>query len=205
MHNPAWRPAQLHTGRLASIQHHFIDERAAINSTQKPRIIHTLPVHMAIAPGHPADALQPNYLMDALARQLNIQMSAVAEHSGWRLEIIPSGHGAKNIDQDLILVFATASLEGVRLAYSGIKMLSAIPSRRFGVLFGGTRDEELVCRCQERLASGAGKFLGIRLHGLGHMSAPGPDFSASLARLAEEVQGLWGNHSIPNQQEINHS
>ncbi len=49
MHNPAWRPAQLHTERLASIQHHFIDERPAVRSTGKPRVIHTLPVHMAVA------------------------------------------------------------------------------------------------------------------------------------------------------------
>jgi len=205
MHNPAWRPAQLNTGRLASIQHHFIDERPEFHSTPKPRIIHTLPVHMAVAAGHPANALQPYYLIDALTRQLNIQMSTVTEPQEWRLEVIPPGHGAADIEQDLILVFATASLDGVRLAYTGIKKLSATPSRQFGVLFSGARDEEFVSRCQKRLASGASKFLGIRLHGFGHLSAPGPDFSASLARLAEEVHGLREKHSIPNQQEVIHS
>jgi hypothetical protein len=205
MHNPAWRPAQLHTERLASIQHHFIDERPAVRDTGKPGIIHTLPVHLAVATGHPADALQPQYLMEALTRQLNIQTFAVAEHTTWHVEAITPGRGATNADQRLILVFATANLEGVRLAYTAIKQLSATASRRFGVLFSGARDAELARRCQERLASGAERFLGIRLHDLGHLSAPGPEFSADLARLAGEVHRLWGTHSIPNQLEVAHT
>jgi hypothetical protein len=205
MHNPAWRPAQLHTERLASIQHHFIDERPAVRSTGKPSVIHTLPVHIAVAAGHPTNALQPDYLMEALTRQLCIQTSAVAEHAGWQLEIIPPGGSATNAGQDLILVFATASLEGVRLAYTAIKMLSATPSRRLGVLFSGASNGEFARRCQERLASGAMQFLGVHLHGLGHLSAPGPDFSADLARLAGEIQKLWGNHSIHNDLEVVHT
>ena len=205
MHNPAWRPAQLHSGRLASIQHHFIDERPASRSNSEPRELITLPVHMAVTAGHPADALQPDYLVDALTRQLNIHMSSAAGHPDWRLEEITPGHGAANIDQGLVLVFATASLEGVRLAYTGIKMLSSTPSRRFGVLFSGARDGEYAHRCQERLASGAGQFLGIQLHELGHLSAPGPDFGASLARLAHDIHGLCRTHSITNQREATYS
>ena len=191
MHNPAWRPAQLHTGRLASIQHHFID-CPAVRSTGKPSVIHTLPIHMAIAAGHPTSALQPQYLMAALTRQLNVQTSTVAGHPDWQLEAISPGSSVTNADQSLILVFATANLEGVRLAYTGIKKLSASPLRRFGVLFSGARDgESSARRCQERLASGAMRFLGIQLHDLGHLSAPGPDFSADLARLAGEILKLW--------------
>jgi len=205
MHNPAWRPAQLHTERLASIQHHFIDNHPVVRNTGKPGVIHTLPVHMAIAAGHPASALQPHYLVSALARQLNLQTSAVAPHPIWQLEDIPLERRATYTNQGFILVFATANIEGVRLAYTGIKTLSATPSRRFGVLFSGARDAELVRRCQERLASGARQFLGIRLHELGHLSAPGPDFSVDLARLAEEVHRLWETHSIHNQPEVVHT
>lgn len=205
MHNPAWRPAQLHTERLASIQHHFIDERPAVRSTEKPRIIHSLPVHMAVAAGHPANALQPHYLVDALTRQLNTLTSTETEHHDWQLETIPLEHGATNVDQGLILVFATANLEGVRLAYTGIKNLSAISSRQFGVLFSGARDEGIARRCQERLSSGTQQFLGIHLHELGHLSAPGPDFSAGLARLTGEVYRLWRTHSMHNQLEVTHT
>lgn len=205
MHNPAWRPARMHTGRLASIQHHFIDERPAVRDTGKQRIIHTLPVHMAVAAGHPANALQPHYLVDALTRQLNIQTSAAAEHPDWQLEAIPAGRRATNADRGFILVFATANIEGVRLAYAGIKQLSAAPSRRFGVLFSGADDVEFARHCQQRLTSGAMRFLGIRLHELGHLSAPGPDFSADLARLATEVYRLWGANSIHNHLEDTHT
>lgn len=205
MHNPAWRPAQLHAKRLASIQHHFIDERPAVRNTGKPVVIHTLPVYLAVAAGHSADALQPQYLMDALTRQLNIQPSAVAEYPDWNVEAISTGSSATNAEQRLILVFATANLEGVRLAYTGIKQLSATSSRRFGVLFSGAREAEIARRCQERLASGAERFLGMHLHDLGHLSAPGPEFSADLARLAGEVHRLWGTHSIPDHMEVAHT
>jgi hypothetical protein len=205
MHNPAWRPAQLHTGRLASIQHHFIEERPAVRNGGKPGVNHTLAVHMAVAAGHPADALQPQYLVDALTRQLNIPTSAIAGHHDWRVETITPEHSAANAGQGLILVFATANLEGVRLAYTGIKQLCATPSRRFGVLFSGARDAGFARRCQQRLASGATRFLGIRLHDLGHLSAPGPDFSADLARLAGEVQRLSVTHSVYSQLEVAHT
>jgi len=202
MHNPAWRPAQLHTERLASIQHHFIDECQRVSGTGKPGGIRTLPVHIAVSAGHPADALQPDYLVEALTRQLNIQTSADTEHAAWRLEAIPPGRRATNTDQGFILVFATANLEGVRMAYAGIKQLSATPSRRFGVLFSGAQDGEYARRCQERLASGAMRFLGIRLDELGHLSAPGPGFSADLAGLAGKVQRLWQTHSMHNKLEV---
>ena len=99
MHNPAWRPAQLHTGRLASIQHHFIEERPAVRSGGKPGVNHTLAVHMAVTAGHPADALQPQYLVDALTRQLNIPTSAIAGHHDWRVETITPEHSAANAGQ----------------------------------------------------------------------------------------------------------
>ncbi len=202
MHNPAWRPAQLHTERLAGIQHYFIDERPAVSDTGEPRLTHSLPVHLAVAAGHPADALQPQYLMDALTRQLNIQSPAVAGRTEWHVESIPPGRSATNAGQPLVLVFATANLEGVRLAYIGIKQLAATTSHRFGVLFGGNCDAKYARRCQERLASGAERFLGIRLHELGHLSAPGPEFSADLARLAGEIHRLWETHSTHNHLEV---
>jgi hypothetical protein len=182
----------LHTERLASIKHHFIDECSAVRDTDKPEHIHTLHVHLAVTAGHPADALQPQYLMDALTRQLNIQTLDVAKHTAWHVEAISPGGGATDVELRFILVFATANLEGVRMAYTGIKQFSATNTRRFGVLFSGYHDPELVRRCHERLTSGAERFLGIHLHGLGYLSASGPEFSADLARLAGEVHRLWG-------------
>ena len=205
MHNPAWRPAQLHSGRLAGIRHHYIDERPGVRSPDRPRTVHTLAVHLAVAPGHPAAALQPQYLVDALTRQLNIQSCGAAGRPEWRLEVIRTGGVPRVGDTDLVLVFATANLEGVRRAYTGIKRLSAVAGRRYAVLFGGAPDADTARRCQERLASGTREFLGIRLHALGHLAAPGPDFSAGLARLAGEVQQLWENQSANNQPEVIHS
>ena len=174
MHNPAWRLAQLHTERLASIQHHFIDESPAVPNSEKPRVIHTLPIHVAVAAEHPDNALQPHYLVNALTRQLNVQTSDAATLSSWHLEAIPLESRATNTNQGFILVFATANIEGVRLAYTVIKKLSSTPPRQFGVLFSGASNAEFARRCQERLASGAKRFLGIHLHELGHLSAHWP-------------------------------
>jgi hypothetical protein len=205
MRNPAWRPAQLSTERLASIQRHLIDERPVVPGTGKPGSARILPVHMAITPGYPADALQPDYLMETLARQLNTQATTDGACPAWHLEAVPLERDETTAGTGFNLVFATASLEGVRLAYARIKRLSVNPSRRFGVLFGGARDGEIAQCCQERLASGAGQFLGIRLYKLGHLPAPGPGCSAELAHVAGEVHRLWVAYSYLDQMEVNHS
>lgn len=206
VHNPAWRPARLHSERLSGIQHHFIDARPAASDTGQQELIRTtLPVHMAIAPEHPADALQPHSLVDALTLELNRQNCAGTGSSDWRLETFATDTVATHAAGRFILVFATASLAGVRLAYAAIKMLSADPSRQFGVLFSGAHDGVVASRCQERLASGTQRFLGIRIQGLGHISANGPYFSADLARLARDVQRFCETRSIPDQPEVNHT
>jgi len=205
MHNPAWRPARLHGERLADIRHHFIDARPAVSNTRPEKVIRTLPVHMAIAPEHPADALQPHRLVEALTLKLNRQDCAGAESADWRLETVAPETVATHAAQRFILVFATANLAGVRLAYAAIKMLSAEPSRQFGVLFSGAHDGVVASRCQERLASGTQRFLGIPIQELGHISANGPYFSADLARLARDIQRIFETRSIPDQPEVNHT
>ena len=205
MHNPAWRPARLHNERLAGIQHHFIEARPAVSNTRQQGVVRTLPVYMAIAPEHPADALQPHRLVDALTQELVRQNSCGAGNSGWQLEGVAPETVATHAARRFMLVFATANLAGVRLAYAAIKMLSADPSRQFGVLFSGAHDGVVASRCQERLASGTQRFLGIRIHELGHISANGPYFSADLARLARDVQRICETLSIPDQPEVNHT
>jgi len=205
MRNPAWRPARLHTERLASIQHHFIDARPAASNIRRQEVIHTLPVHMAIAPEHPADALQPHALVDALTRELNRQNPAVAERPDWQLETVPPEAVATLAARHFILVFATANLAGVRLAYAGIKTLATDPSRQFGVLFSGAHDGVVVSGCQERLASGTQRFLGIRIHELGHISAHVPYLNADLTRVTREIQRIFETRTIPDQPEVTHT
>lgn len=198
MQNPAWRPARLHTERLASISHHFISENPTTRNTGKEQDIHTLRVLIAVESAHPPNALQPDYLVDALTRQLNVQTPGIAKQSGWQLTIEPPARLPGDADTRCILVFATASLEGIRLAYMQIKQLSRNPARRIGVLFGGAHDGDIARRCYERLASGAEQFLHLRLHMLGHLSAPGPDFGAGLSQLAGEIQSLCHTQSSNN-------
>jgi len=204
MRNPAWRPAQLHTERLGSIQHHFIDGGNAGRNAAQQGAVHTLPVCMAIVPEHPADALQPHKLVAALTRELNRQSSTTADRAGWQLEDIPPEGVATHAAEGFMLVYATADLDGVRLAYSMIKRLSVTPTRRYAVLFGGARDQGQVQRCQQRLASGTRRFLGIDLHELGHLPASGPEFIVNLTCVAEQIRQLYSSQSTPDTREITH-
>jgi hypothetical protein len=202
MRNSAWRPARLQTERLAGIQHHFLDGRPASASTGHAPVKHTLPICMAVTPGHPGHALQPHTLVDALTGELNKQTVAVARLADWRVQVIPPQHVVAPAAAGFMLVFATADLEGVRLAYSVIKQLASGSIPHCGVLFSGAGDAQHAQRCQQRLASGVHRFLGIRLRELGHIAGPGPEFSADLPRLATAVRRLCENHSIPDPAEV---
>ncbi|MGB5306368.1 MAG: hypothetical protein WBO57_09005 [Gammaproteobacteria bacterium] len=205
MQNPAWRPARLHTERLARIGHHFISENQTTRIAVNASPTHKLRVLVAIEPAHPPDALQPDYLVNALTRQLNVQTPGIEKMPGWQLTVHPSSRMPDNGDTRCILVFATASLDGIRLAYTQIKQLSQNPARRIGILFSGACDHDVAYRCYDRLASGTEQFLHLRLHMLGNLSAPGPSFGAGLSQLAGEIQGLCQAQSKNNPTEVEHS
>ncbi len=187
MDNSVWRPEQLQSGQLNRIRHHF--PRSGSNGQEKdaPASVQVLPVLVAIDAMHPANALQPDCLVDSLGRQLNL----FSDSTRWKLEINPLSPLVGSAESSLVLVFATASLAGIRLAYSRLKQLPQRPAIRAGVLLAGSHDVDVVRRCHERLATGARQFLKIPVHELGHLAAPGPGFGGDLARLAGQIRDLW--------------
>jgi len=204
MQNPAWRPARLHTERLASISHHFMSEYPMARKTGKAQHTHMLRVLIAVESAHPENALQPDYLVDALTRQLNVQTPGIEKMPGWELTVHPPARILDSEDTRCILMFATASLEGIRLAYTQIKQLPSKPGRHIGILFSGADDTAVAHRCYERLASGTEQFLRLKLHMLGHLSAPGPNFGAGLSQLAGQIQSLCHAQSKNNPAEVHH-
>jgi hypothetical protein len=187
MDNPAWRPTQLQSGRLNRVSHHSPGGSSNGQERHTPAYEQVLPVLVAIDAMHPADALQPDFLVDSLARQLN----RLSDNTRWELEINPASLLVDSGKPSIALVFATASLAGIRLAYSRLKNLPQRPAIRAGMLLAGSHDMDVVRRCHERLATAAWQFLKIPVHELGHLSAPGPGFGADLARLAGQIRNLW--------------
>ena len=154
--------------------------------------VRRLPVLVAIEGEHPAYALQPGSLIQGLERELRRPIGGGGRGPDWKVHAayrpadLPADHGP------LILVFATASLPGVRHAYAMLKQLrdAAAPLPRVGVMLSGG-DGELGIRCFERLAEGARRFLNLPLTNYGHVAGPGPTLGAALMYLAQQVHSAW--------------
>lgn len=154
--------------------------------------VRRLPVLVAIEAGHPAYALQPGSLIRGLERELRRPTADGARESDWQVH---AAYRPADLPADpgpLILVFATASLPGIRRAYTLLKQLrdAVAPLPRVGVLLSGG-DAKLDVRCFERLAEGARRFLNLPLTYYGHVAGPGPTLGAALMYLAQQVNGAW--------------
>ncbi len=187
--NPAWRPAQKYSERLASIGHHLLGNSKS--ATADPVVVHRLPVLMALERGHPG-ALQADILTDSLGAELN---RSSPESTGTRWDVYAT-ETVKQIDPEaarLVVVLASPSLPGVRLAYTRIKRLTQTASPQVGVLLSGASPPELARRCQQRLVEGALWFLDLSLIEFGHIAWPGPESKQVLAQAAEKIRGLWSS------------
>lgn len=195
MRNPAWRPAQTHSERLAGISHHFLGHTKEAPEAMASGVVNSLPILVASGPLHPGDALQPDELADALGRQLNQPLSEGQEAAGrWDVYVEPRPTVIDTGGARLILVLSPASLPGIRSAYGLIKQLPRYPVPRVGVLFGGPGDAHAVDRYRSRLALGASQFLDLSLIDLARFPVPDVESSAAVAGLAERVQEIWSSH-----------
>ncbi len=187
--NPAWRPAQKYSERLASISHHLLGNKKS--APGDPVTVHRLPVLLALESGHPG-ALQADVLIDYLGVELN-RPSLEGTETRWD---VYATERADEIDPEaarIVLVLASASLPGVRLAYTRIKLLTQTASPQVGVLLSGASPAELARRCQQRLVEGALWFLDLSLIEFGHIAWPGPESKQVLAQAAERIRSLWSS------------
>ncbi len=185
--NPAWRPAQKYSERLASISHHLLGNKTP--SRDRPVATHRLPVLLALEPGHPG-ALQADILIDALGVELNRPYHG-SGNLPWE---IYATERTVEIDPEqarFVLVLTSASLPGVRLAYTKIKLLTQTASPQVGVLLSGASPARLARRCQQRLVEGALWFLHLSLIEFGHIAWPAPESNELLARAAAKIRDLW--------------
>ncbi len=186
--NPAWRPAQKYSERLASISHHLLGNKKS-TPDDPPVAVHRLPILLALEPGHPG-ALQADILIDSLGEELNRPSNANA-NARWEVCATKQPHEIDPHAAPFVLVLASASLPGIRLAYTGIKLLMQSGSPQVGVLLSGASPTDLARRCQVRLVEGALWFLDLSLIEFGHIAWPGPESKKVLGQAAEKIRSLW--------------
>lgn len=187
--NPAWRPAQKYSERLASISHHLLGNSKS--TRDGPVAVHRLPVLLALdpEPAHPG-ALQADSLIDALSGELNRPSDGSAD-SRWEIYATERPDEIDLEEAGFVLVLASASLPGVRLAYARIKLLTRTASPQVGVLLTGASPAERARRCQERLVEGAFWFLDLSLIEFGHIDWLAPEPNQALARAAGKIRDFW--------------
>ena len=92
-----------------------------------------------------------------------------------------------------VVVFATASLSGIRQAYALLKPVLQRGGVAAGVLFSGAPDAEHARRCSERLVQASVQFFSKPIIDFGHVSAPGPAFGRTLAQMGEQIHDAWAS------------
>lgn len=164
-------------------RHRFSDPGTA--GTEIPRLEAVrmeLPVLLATRPDIPA-AQDPDYLLRALARQLNLPGEGAG--ATWSVRICE--HPDALPEPTFVLLLVDPTLAAVREAYALIKRLAARGFHHIGVLFRAGGNLAAARRCHHRLAVGALRFLGLSLINLGALPETGPHFAAALAHAAHVV------------------
>ena len=186
MLNPAWQPAQEHAERLMHISHHFLSD----TPPAAPRASASKPMHLPVllsVSNALSDRQEPDYLLRALTRQLNLPSSMTdrAERD-WILQ--PCAHLSELPQGSFVIVMIDATLEMTREAYGLLKQISQRKFAHVGVIFRAGDDLAAARRCYRRLAVGALRFLDLPLVNLGWLPNPGPHFAASLAHASQVIQ-----------------
>ena len=193
MRNPAWRPARSYSARLADISYHLLGHsNSSFGSAEQPTT-RMVPILSAVGEDHPGDALQVEDVVEALTRELNLSVYGSSRQYRW--EAYPAVRAAElNVDEvRFVLVFATASLAGIRHAYTLLKPLLQCPGGLTGVLLSGESDAEHARRCSQRLVEATGHFFCKPLIDFGHVSGSGPAFGRTLAQMGEQIHDAWAS------------
>ena len=212
MLNPAWQPAQDQAERLINISHHFLSELAQSSSphsatagtdlqlcpsrgsTQPDNATVQLPVLTATRDDFPGGHA-PDYLLNALTRQLNLPNAAADPNhpplpeTEWELQRCELPEQAVQAHaHKLVLILIDASLSATRNAYALIKTLAQREVARVAVVYRSGTDVAAARRCYRRLAVGSIRFLNQPLINLGCLPEPGPHFAAALAHAAQVIR-----------------
>ncbi len=191
MRNPAWRPARSHSARLADISYHLLGHPSSSSGSAEQPTVRMVPVLVAIGDDHPSDALQVDDVVEALTRELNLSVYGSSRRYRWEAQSVETTAGLDVEATRFVVVFATASLAGIRQAYTLLKPILQHGSVAAGVLFSGAPDADHARRCSDRLMEASVHFFSRPIIDFGHVSAPGPAFGRTLAQMGEQIHDAW--------------
>ncbi len=193
MRNPAWRPARSNSARLADISYHLLGRSSSSSGSAEQPTTRAVPVLVATGDDHPANALQADDVVEALTRELNLSVYGSSRRCRWEAHSMDRIAEAELAEARFVVVFATASLSGIRQAYALLKPVLQRGGVAAGVLFSGAPDAEHARRCSERLVQASVHFFSKPIIDFGHVSAPGPAFGRTLAQMGEQIHDAWAS------------
>lgn len=194
--NPGFRRAAEPSVRLAGVGEYLLGRGPAPHARAGTGV-RRLPFLVALDPAQPPRGLEPREVMLDLTRKLYERADAGEAPLRWQLYSPAQPEHLAPEEAGLVLVLATASLPGIRLAYGQIKRIPRHPHALVSTLLAGTEDRSTARRCQERLALGAARFLELRVEALGYLSGSAPRRDAELGRAAERVLDLLATRPTP--------
>jgi hypothetical protein len=212
--NPAWQRKSASSSRLAEVSARVTGDRQELTHGDDPcraiPFLLDIPEQSWITEdlarilterGHPCRACDAGQTA-AIACSAR-QASAVSEYC---LLAVTCPTTLLKYGVDHVVLLVPASLDGVRIAYQRIKLLSQHGNPDIGIVLVGPRDQHAAWRYFRKLAVGALRYLDVPLLNLGFLPeqiGPGQDAEAShrhnfLARIGERLlhSGFYSNLTI---------
>ena len=206
--NPAWQRKSASSSRLAEISARFRDDAQQLTQGNDP--CRAIPFLL--------DSVDQHWITDDLARILTqrghrctlrhfgetsaitpparqAQVSAASASDEYCLLAVTSPGTLLRYGIDHVVLLVPATLDGIRIAYQRIKLLSQHGSPDIGIVLVGPRDQHAAWRYFRKLAVGALRYLDVPLLNLGFLPeqvAPEQDAEGShrhnfLARIGERL------------------
>jgi hypothetical protein len=138
-----------------------------------------VPILVTLPSGGHTPHAGPSPWTEALARALAGQAEAAELAPGCRLHEIHPPLAPAPGGWPLAVLLAAPSPDGIRRAYAFLKAIAPSAPRQVGMVLAGVASPDTARRCQERLAAGASRFLGVPVLDLGHLPDPADRAAAS--------------------------
>ena len=206
--NPAWQRKSASSSRLEEISARFRDDtRTATQDTEVCRAIPFLldtPEQRWITDelsrilterGHPCTLCGPGELTRLEQSSARPQTGAGSANDAYCLLAVTCPATLLESGIDHVVLPVPASLDGIRIAYQRIKLLSQHATPEIGIVLVGPRDQHAAWRYFRKLAVATLRYLDVPLLNLGFLPeqvGPGQDAQAShghhfLTRISERL------------------
>ena len=206
--NPAWQRRSASSSRLAEISARFRDDTPA--ATQGNDVCRAIPFlldtpeqqwitdelsRILTERGHPCTLCGPGDVIRVEHSPARRQTGAASAGDAYSVLAVTCPATLLESGVDHVVLPVPASLDGIRIAYQRVKLLSQHATPEIGIVLVGPRDQHAAWRYFRKLAVATLRYLDVPLLNLGFLPeqvGPGQDAQAShghhfLTRIGERL------------------